>query len=310
MAVSTVDVHIQNPAGKGKRMTAKQIRYFGTKRQKAALRANRSKKRKRHSVKRRQAPAAKRRNAAPRRRKHSVRRNTARPHQGPRCNPAPRKRRRKTSHRRRTVKRNPELVSFLLGNPATKRRKKVAHTRRRKKRSAASRSNAGTRRRRTVHHSSRRNPAGIPLKDFAFGGAGVLAGFLGSAALPQMFMGAANTGVTGYALTAAAGIGLTILAHMFVKNRSVTFGVGAGAAANLLRRIVTDQTPFGPYLSNSGMGDYMVANWGPPRMSNGLQSAMAEAPGTPWSGGGGGMIATSSGISAQDMSDIRAGRPC
>ena len=37
-------------------------------------------------------------------------------------------------------------------------------------------------------------------------------------------------------------------------------------------------------MSNTGMGDYMVANWGPPRMNNGLFSAMAEAPGTPWGG--------------------------
>ena len=184
-----------------------------------------------------------------------------------------------------------------------------------KKRAVArhSKKNAGTRRKRTHYtkrrHSRRMNPGGIPLKDFAFGGVGVLGGFLGSAAIPQLFLGAKNTGMVGYGVTAVAVIGLTILTHMFFpRQRALTFGVGAGGAANFLRRVITDQTPFGSYLSNTGMGDYMVANWGPPRMTDGLHSAMAEAPGTPW-GGGAAMIA-SSGVSQGDMADIRSSRPC
>jgi hypothetical protein len=317
MAYSVVDTHIQNPAraGKGKKrmaktrrkMSAKQIKHFGTKRQKAALKA------------RRHAPARKRNPPKgggrvisgygstvmnPRRRKrnpggsHKIVINGAR-------------KRKNSSHRRRT-KRNPELVSFLLGNPAKRSSKGMARSRRKTKRAASHRSNAGTRRRRVIKHvahrrRSVRNPGGMPLKDFMWGGIGGLAGFVGSAAIPQLLMSSSNTGVTGYAMTAAATIGLTILAHMFVKNKAVTFGVGIGGAMNLLRRVITDQTPFGSYLSSSGMGDYMVANWGPPRMQNGLHSAMAESPGTPWSGAA---IGTSSGIGLQDMSDIRSGRPC
>lgn len=294
MAVSEFDVHIQNPAERGthkmaKRFSAKQIKAgFGGKRRQTALKS------KRRNVPKKRHSKAKRRNAAPKREapvRHSVRKS-------------------KSSHRPRTKRRNPELVSFLLGNSAQRRKKNVAHSTKKKKR--ASSSHAGTRRSVKKHSTRRRsrgNPAGIPLKDFAFGGAGVLGGFLGSAALPQMILGSSNTGMTGYAVTAAAVIGLTILSHMiFPRQRAVTFGVGAGGAANLLRRIVTDQTPFGPYLSNAGMGDYMVANWGPPRMQNGLQSAMAEAPGTPW--GGGGMIAASSGIGVQDAMDVRSSRPC
>lgn len=186
-----------------------------------------------------------------------------------------------------------------------------------KKRSAAShRSNAGTRRSRRKNVSYRRrghrsNPGSIGSpKTWIFGGAGALAGFIGSAALPQLVLGAGNVGVTGYAVTAAAAIGLGFLSHFLLpRQQAVTFGVVAGGFANLLRRVITDQTPFGSFVSNTGMGDYMVANWGPPRMSDGLHSAMAEAPGTPW-GGGGGMIATSSGVSSQDMADMRASRPC
>ena len=321
MAFSVVDTHIQNPAraGKGKRMarsrrkmSAKQIKHFGTKRQKAALKARR------HAPARKLNPPKgggrvisgygstvmnsgrrKKRNPG----NHKIVINRAR-------------KRSNTSHRRRT-KRNPELVSFLLGNPAKRSNKGMARSRK-KTRRAASRSNAGTRRRRTVkrvmhRNRSRRNPSSIGSpQQMLYGGAGVLAGFVGSAALPQMILSTGNTGMAGYAATAAAAIGLGFLSHMlFPRLPSVTVGVVSGGVANLIRRIISDQTPFGSYLSMSGMGDYMVANWGPPRMNNGLFSAMAEAPGTAWgaAGSGGGMI-TSSGVGIQDMADIRSARPC
>jgi hypothetical protein len=272
-------------------MTAKQIKFFGTKRQRAALKAKR-KKTHRHTAKKRHAKRT-RPNPAPRK-KRAVARHAS---------PKKRHAKRKTSHRPRTKRKNPELVSFLLGNPA--RRKTVAHSKK-KKRATARHSNAGTRRRKktsTRRHSTRQhNPAGIPLKDFAWGGGGVLGGFFGSAFLAQMFLGGGNTGAIGYGMTAAAGIGLTILSNMFVKNRSFTFGVGAGAAANLIRRVAQDYTPFGGYLSAPGMGDYMVANWGPPQMTDGLNSAMAAPYGT-------GVMA-SAGVSMSDMGDIRASRPC
>jgi len=277
-----------------RKMSAKQIRHFGTKRQKAALKA------KRH------APAKKRSNPSPRR---AVRRCVA-----PRKAVA--RKRPNTSHRRRT-KRNPELVSFLLGNPAKRSSKGMARSRRKTKKRAASRSNAGTRRRRTVkavsYRRRRSNPGmgsiGSP-KAWVMGGAGALAGFVGSAAVPQLLLGTGNTGIAGYAATAAAAIGLGLLSNFLLpRQTAVTVGVIAGGFGNLLRRVISDQTPFGSYVSNTGMGDYMVANWGPPRMNNGLFSAMAEAPGTQWNAGGSGMI-TSSGVGIQDMADIRSARPC
>lgn len=195
----------------------------------------------------------------------------------------------------------------------------MARSRKKTRRAASHRSNAGTRRRRRttrVMHRSRsrrRNPSAIGSpQQWLFGGAGVLAGFVSSAAIPQMILGTGNTGATGYAVTAAAAIGLGFLSHFLLpRQQAVTVGVVSGGIANLIRRIINDQTPFGSFLSMSGMGDYMVANWGPPRMNNGLFSAMAEAPGTPWggSGSGGGMI-TSSGVGIQDMADIRSARPC
>lgn len=191
----------------------------------------------------------------------------------------------------------------------------MARSRKKTKRAASHRSNAGTRRRRVVKHVAHRrrrsNPGmgsiGSP-KTWVMGGAGALAGFVGSAAIPQMILGPGNTGVAGYAATAAAAVGLGLLSHFLLpRQMAVTAGVVAGGFGNLLRRIISDQTPFGGYLSNTGMGDYMVANWGPPRMSSGLTSAMAEAPGTAWNGGN---FTMSSGVGVQDLADIRSARPC
>jgi hypothetical protein len=337
MAWSTVETKIANPATgrrKGKRnmaakrkrhLRAKQIKHFGTKRQKAALKAKRHNAAKhRPRTKKRANPIsfgkgtgnrkARRARAAGKYKKRDYYKKTS-------AERLTRRKKKNSSHRPRAKKKNPELVSFFLGNSARKRSKKgMARHYKRKKKSAASRSNAGRRRtKKTVHHFRRkhRNPGlmgiGKPM-DWALGGAGALAGFVGSAAIPQMLMPTSNTGMTGYALSAASTIGLAILAHMMLPRMpAVAVGVASGGFANLLRRIITDQTPFGSYLNapapaGLGMGDYMVANWGPPRMSDGLHSAMAQAPGTPWSGGG--MVTTSSGVSTQDMMDIRSSRPC
>lgn len=192
----------------------------------------------------------------------------------------------------------------------------MARSRKKTKRAASHRNTAGTRRRKAPvmrRHSRRSNPGSIGSpKTWVMGGAGALAGFVGSAAVPQLLLGSGNTGVTGYAVTAGAAIGLGLLSHFLLPRMpAVTFGVIAGGFGNLMRRVISDQTPFGSYVSGTGMGDYMVANWGPPRMNNGLFSAMAEAPGTAWgaAGSGGGMI-TSSGVGIQDMADIRSARPC
>ena len=132
MAHSVVDVEIQNPArrerGKSmaksrRKMSAKQIKHFGTKRQKAALKA------KRH------APAKR--------------------------NPPKGAKRKKTSHRSRTrpIRKNPELVSFLLGNPAKRSSKGMARSKKKTKRAASHRSiNAGTRRK-TYGFASEQGPA-------------------------------------------------------------------------------------------------------------------------------------------------------
>ena len=234
-----------------RKMSAKQIKHFGTKRQKAALRAKRS------------AP------------KHRARTKRNPPKGGGRVisgygstvmNPR-RKKRNPGNHKivinsaRKRRKKNPApmIISWAAGNPA-KRRKTVAKTHSKKRRATAKRSNpAGRRRvtRRVVHHR-RRNPGtlGRPM-DWLQGGAGVIAGVVGTRAIPQMLLGASNTGPMGYVANAVAAVGLGWLTHMvFPRNQVLVTSVIAGGFAGLLSRIIADKTPFGAQLSLTGLGDY------------------------------------------------------
>ena len=107
MAYSVVDTHIQNPARRGhnvaksrRKMSAKQIKHFGTKRQKAALRAKRHT---RAGIKSSANGVAQKSEAA----SEFLAANDFAFRAG--------------SHRSRPRRKNPELVSFLLGNPAKRR---------------------------------------------------------------------------------------------------------------------------------------------------------------------------------------------
>jgi hypothetical protein len=234
-------------------MSAKQIKHFGTKRQKAALKA------KRHApAKRRNPPKGGGRVISgygstvmnPRRKRknpgnHKIVINAAR------------KRRKKSTAKRRKNP-TPMILSWAAGNPA-KRSHKVARSRKRKRYATAKRSNAGRRHvKKVVHHRRRSNPGslGRPM-DWVQGGAGVIAGVVGTRALPQLLLGASNTSYTGYAANAVAAVGLGWLTHMlFPRNQVLVTAVIAGGFAGLLSRIIADKTPFGQQLSLTGLGDH------------------------------------------------------
>jgi hypothetical protein len=302
MAWSTHETVIANPARKGN-MTAKQIKYFGTKRQKAALRANRKRKRKNTA---RHAPA-----------KHRARTR-------PRVN-APRKRRQTTSsHRKRTATKrrrrqtNPgEIIAYTLGNPARKRRSMAStKTKKHKARASGHHSNAARRARKhvTQHVTHRRHVR--QQNAGQIGGtvkmaAAVIGGAVGSKVGAQLILGSKNTGVFGYLANAGVGAALAWGAKAFFRDRSIANGIIVGTAAQIIVRAIGDYSPFGSYLSGTGLGDYMVANWGPNRAVNGLSSAMVESP---WGnlGTGSAQVVQSNGVPADlmGMGDGAAGRPC
>lgn len=257
--------HKRNVARKG--LTAKQIRYFGTPAQKAALRKSRSAKRNRSTVK-----------------KHHS-----------------------TAHRRKVKRNTGEIIGYTLANagkkqssrkPAKKGISKMAKTKRAARKASAGhrhskrRTNAGGkhhRRRSTMHRRSNRRHGGHRRNAGMFtGGIGgiltnavfVIAGALGSKLLTQMVLGTNNTGMIGYAGNAVAGFGLWFLAAKVLKNAEGAKGIISGTAVQLVLRLINDYTPFGQYVSQLGMGDYQAQAFVTPQvLVDPYNSARIKIPG-------------------------------
>lgn len=263
-------------------LTPKQIKFFGTPAQKAALRRQRANSRT-HRKRSTGAPFSRKRRKA------------------------------RANHRPRTrsqARRNPgDILSLVLGNPGGKRKRgSMARSRRKSSgRRTRSRSNYPRRRRRSnpfrAHRrrrhfnyghrrrrrsnrrmNYRRNPAQIGLKQgvvFLVAGG---AGFIGSKLITQIAMGANNTGVAGYLGNGVATAVLAFAAHMLrgVVGTNAAPAVLAGGVLQVLWRIATDNTSLGSILSSSGMGDYqMQAFVTPQRLTAPLDSAAIEIP-TGW----------------------------
>jgi hypothetical protein len=266
MAIARRKIAVHNPGRKRKRnrgkMTAKQIRFFGTKRQKAALKAHRN-----------------------------------------RSKPAKVSRRRNAPVRRRKQKRNiGELVSLTLGapfagNPGGKGKTMAAKKRQHRKRTKPTshrrhtKRNAGarvaTRRRRNYgrrhvvrHRGRRRNPGlGGGFMGEVSSALFIIAGAAGSRLLTQAVLGTSNTGIMGYGANLAAGGVLAFAVKSFLHNAKGAADVFKGAVVGVVLRLIADYTPFGTYLSSSGLGDYQMSNWVTPQIyADPLNSAQVRIP--------------------------------
>lgn len=283
MAVAEVVTHIVNPARRKnmakRKLTDKQIKFFGTKRQRAALK-----------TKRRHAPAR-------------------------RTNSAPRRRAAPKHHRRRTLKTNKarrrsnpmEIISFLPGNPA-KRRSNMAKTpkhRKLKKSNAARHRSAG----RPAPRITRRRPnpgsIGRPM-DWIKGGVGVLGGVIVTRALPQAVASTYNTGAVGYGMNAITAVLAAWGTHAVTKDPVLTASVAAGGFAALIARMISDMTSFGQYLSLTGIGDYMVSNFVSPQRIVNQRQALLEVPGGGWGGAAGGYQAYAGSVGVPTTDQPRA----
>lgn len=270
-----------NPARKKKRrnakkMSAKQIAIFGTKRQKAALKSSRTRKRK-NTARKRHSP--RRANAAPR---------------APRAT----KRAHRPKRRHRARRRNPGGIVEVALNPATpKRRKSVAKTRKRRRKTNASRrrthrrrSNpvAAPRRRRRTHakrttRRHRRNPSRAVaggMSNVIVSAAYALGGFVGTKALTQAVLGTSNTGYVGYGANLAfAFVGGKLLTQIPGVSKGAGMAFTLGGIIATLARVLTDMTPLGSTLSRYGLGDYEASTWlSPARYVNAAQSAEVDIP--------------------------------
>ena len=232
------------------RMTTKQKLHFGTKRQRAAAR---------HAL------SAQRRKPA-----SSAKRNRA------------------ASHRSRTAKkRNIGEVVYVLGaagNPAKRRKRSMATTKKRRRAGSHKQRNAAKRRnpsRRMIRHHRRRSNPGGRVMTYVTAGASVVGGAVGSKMLTQLVLQSKNTGAMGYAGNVGATIGLGWLAHMFFRDKTISTMVVAGGIAQLIVRVLSDQTPYGSALSGAGLGDYMT-NWNfvwPQRVGGGYPPNQILPPG-------------------------------
>ena len=278
MAYSERTTMIANPA-RGRRkmkrrnprrkLTAKQTKFFGTKRQRAALKRHRT----RTVAKPRSNPPKRRSIPTSSRRRHAARKRT---------NPA-------------------EVISLMLGNPAKRRNMaQRKHTRARKQNAGrARRTNSARRPCRNpavMHRRRRANPG--RMGDIFTMALGVAAGAVGSKIGAQTVLGTSNTGVMGYAGNAAAGGALAWAAHEFLKKPIVTQSVLVGTAVQILLRVISDYSLLGSYSAQLGVGDYMVANWvSPQRLPDAFHSANVEIP----KGWAPSTVVASSGASAANL---------
>jgi hypothetical protein len=242
-----------------RKLSPKQIAIFGSKRQKAALKASRKRKRK----------------------------NTAR-----RANPKKTSRPRRTARRRR-AKRNPGGILEVALNPARRRTKSVAKPKRRKKRSNARRRRtrrtnsapvtrrhrrrSAKRTNRRRHH--RRNPSMGGVTNLVTSAAYAIAGAVGSKYLTQMVLGASNTGYVGYAANLAAAFVGGKVVGMFTRNKVAENSVILGGVIMTLLRFLSDQTPLGSTLQAAGLSDYEASTFlTPARYVDAAKSAVVDIP--------------------------------
>lgn len=279
---------IANPGRRRKRnprkLSAKQIKYFGTKRQRAALA-----RRKNPSIRKTVKVAKRATRSALRGAGFSKR--AARQHTkgskfwsgGTRKSVFKRKRKvrnvgaiytvtlggnpgkkekksmarsRKASHRRRSHRRrNPRYVGrikrgvYKYANPRRRRRHVSNHRRRR-----YARRNPGRRYARLRCY--RRNPGLGSATNLVKSSLYIIAGAVGTRSLTQMVLKDKNTGVMGYVANAVGSFILGFAASKVFKSKEIGTMVTVGGMTGLVLRILQDVTPIGQYvnLQLSGMG--------------------------------------------------------
>ena len=108
----------------------------------------------------------------------------------------------------------------------------------------------------------------------------VLGGLLGSKYFTQLVLGASNTGVLGYGGNLVAGGLLSWGVNSFLKNRKGAQAVFVGSVIEVIIRLLNDYTPYGSYVKELGVGDYLASNWvSPQRYVDPMRSAQVEIPG-------------------------------
>jgi len=251
-----------NPRGHRRRMTAKQVKYFGTSRQKAALRRKRSASAHKVAVVRSHRKVRARRRNAPAKPKRQL-------------NPALLVTLGAVNPRRSAVKR-------AIRNKAAK-----ANPHRRRRRNtrvvvAAPRRRSNPRRHHRRRNGARRNPAAFNLKGMTLGKAviGGLAGVAAAKFIPTLIpANYISSNLMRTVATGAAAVVAQMVAHAFIKDEAITNGVLFGG---LMQTASTALNAFLPSIASqlglNGMGQIMDADWSIPENPLKLRAAPPPPP--------------------------------
>ena len=175
----------------------------------------------------------------------------------------------------------------------------MAATKRRSKKRATGQRNAGSRRKTfmkiTRRHGRRSNPGRVT--EYIKAGAAVVGGAVGSKVATQLALGAKNTSWMGYIGNLVATGLLGWGAHVAFKDKLVSQMVIAGGIAQVIVRVIGDQTPYGSYLSGAGVGDYQASAFlTPQRMLDARNNASLQQPN--WASAPAAVVVTHSGATA------------
>lgn len=266
---------------KKRKLSPKQIAIFGTPRQKAALRASRTRKRTKntgtYSIRKTKKRASKfiggsqsksigkHLRSKPKRRKNvgeivsiSLAGLTGNPGKRRNTGMAKRRKRLSKSPSARAARRR-YRATHRVGNPVRRRRTHTVARRRRR------RTNTGVARRNPVYrvrrvgrrNSGRRRNSGMMsgLSSGTLGQAiGFISGMLGARYLTQLVLGGNNTGYVGYAGNVAASVILGMVAGKATKNKNLGHTVMIGGIASTILRVVSEKTSYGSFIQTSLSG--------------------------------------------------------
>lgn len=244
MATWAVKKRLVNPARKKKNrasLSPKQIKFFGTPQQKAALKRKRRNAAMLGKKTKRVSPKVKRR----KRRTNIPGAIITAGLAG--MNPAAKKERRTQMSKPKTKKRRSSArPSFKQSHRASSRPKR--------RKNGMIQNFMGPRRKKAKRRAnpSLRSSGGL-LKNGLF----MLAGLVGSRLLPQMFLAANNTGVMGYGANLAIALGGGFATKAILKDSQAGNMFILGGIGGIILRAIQDFTPFGQAINTSlqGVGD-------------------------------------------------------
>lgn len=272
MAVAVKNRRLVNSGKNKRKLSPKQIAIFGTARQKAALRASRSRKRnagvnsirktKKRGVKVTKAYGSPYSNWRVGKRKRAKKRNVGEivsiSLAGLAGNPGKRRRNSGMAKRRRKAVRTVgarKTVRRRRRNTGVAR-KRVMHRRRR----IAVARMAPRRRRRSnpmyrVRRVHRRRNAGVSKLSGVIGKSlAIIGGAVGTRYLTQFALGGNNTGVIGYLGNAVAAVALGWATTKVTKSQELGKNVMIGGAVSTVLRIIQDKTSLGSFINLSLQG--------------------------------------------------------